>query len=99
MKRELATEEQVKRFLGQRGHRLKNDAPGDQSVYVYLGSVMIDHFPPNVVWYLREVKDQHGGVTGIAQDVFEVKPDGRSLRIRSYEPGQWTYIGRGHPNT
>lgn len=65
-------------------------APGDQSVYCYLGDVLIGHFSPTATWNLRAEKGH-----GVYLDVFDIGPSGVRMRIKSYPPGEWATIKRG----
>jgi hypothetical protein len=64
----------------------------DQSVYVYLGSVMIAHLIPNTRW---DMVEEPGG---LRLRCWSWSPtQGRYAVVLEKPAGEWTYCGRGHP--
>ena len=64
----------------------------DQSVYVYNGSVMVAHMPPSTRWELKE------RTLGMACECWGWSESrGRFEVVKTFEPGEWTFCGRGHP--
>jgi hypothetical protein len=68
------------------------EAVADQSVYVYKGDVMVAHMPSSTRWELRERPD------GMACECWcWSESRGRFEAVKTFEPGEWTFCGRGHP--
>lgn len=64
--------------------------PGDQSVYVKLGDIVVGHFEPRTWWVSQEVEG------GVELQVWGVSIlSGNTKMIKRYPPGEWSSIGRG----
>jgi hypothetical protein len=92
----VPSEEQVKAYLKNRQQPALGSAPGDQSVYVCSGDVVLDHFPPYVEWDLEPVYDERNPsrpVMGHRIVVFD-RRSGHKKIVKTYDPGRLT-ISRG----
>ena len=89
----MPTEEDVKKYLASRAAMEQVvEEIADQSVYVYLGSVMIAHLPPNTRWDLQE---EPGGQRLVVWS-WSIQRNCYAVALE-VPPGEWTYVGRGHP--
>lgn len=65
-------------------------APGDQSVCVFLGEVLVGQFEATATWNLRPEP------TGMHLEVFDISPLlGHRIKVKGYPPGEWSTIKRG----
>ena len=65
---------------------------GEQDVYVYRGPVMLAHLPPSTLFNPTETPK------GMALRTQLLSPSrGHYVEGPSWEPGEWTFAGRGHP--
>ena len=68
------------------------DVVADQSVYVYNGPVMLAHLPASTLFNPTETPK------GMALRTQLLSPSrGHYVEGPSWEPGEWTFAGRGHP--
>lgn len=68
------------------------DVVADQSVYVYNGKFMLAKLPPSSLFNPTETPK------GMALRTQLLSPSqGHYVDGPSWEPGEWTFAGRGHP--
>ena len=68
------------------------DVVADQSVYVYNGKIMLAKLPPSSLFNPTETPK------GMALRTQLLSPSrGHYVEGPSWEPGEWTFAGRGHP--
>lgn len=69
------------------------DEAADQSVWAYNGKILLDHYPPSTIW------DTVLRPNGMACEVRCFSPSrGNFVLTKTYEPGEWTWVGRSHPD-
>jgi hypothetical protein len=68
------------------------DQVADQSVYVYQGQVMLAHLPPSTMWSLVETPRGMELRTLLLSSTTRAYVPGPS-----WAPGEWNFVGRGHP--
>lgn len=92
----MATAEEVRNYLAARSRAtVLASAPGDQSIYVWKGDILLDHFPATWEWQEIPVIDENNPSRPTMGFDLEVWDAARPINRRTYKLGQWTTIRRG----
>lgn len=92
----MATAQEVRNYVNRRSRAtILAYAPGDQSVYVWKGDILLDHFPATWEWQEVPVIDENNPSHPTMGFDLTVWDASNPAKRKSYKLGQWTTIRRG----